>query len=165
MLGVLLLQAVYQQTAALQAVYKHNIRLTCMFSVVRGGSLAEDISAATRIVYLLPAPVVFSELNLAPATASVLSGLPGICTGDGCAVCSDAPLMPACSSGSVMFLSFSLSRQLQGQKSLNYERLPRGAVKRSAGKKGSVHARIDESIRPSRTRQSMRYSARLQPGP
>ncbi len=31
-----------------------------------------------------------------------------------------------------MVLKVSLSRQLQGQKSLNYETLPRGVVKRSA---------------------------------
>ncbi len=81
--------------AALQAVYKRKSRLVCMFSVAKGGSIAEDDSAATRIVYLLPAPAVFSEPDLAPATASVLSSLPGICTGDACAICSDAPLMLA----------------------------------------------------------------------
>ncbi len=46
-----------------------------------------------------------------------------------------------------MVLRLSLSRQLQGQKSLNYQTLPRGVVKRSAGKKGSIHARTDESVR------------------
>ncbi len=80
-------------TAALQAVYKHNSRLKSMFSFVRGGGIAENDSVATRIVYLLPAPAVFSEPDLAPATASKLSSLPGICKGDGCALCSDAPLM------------------------------------------------------------------------
>jgi len=119
----------------LQAVYKHNRRLICMFSVVHEGSIAGNGSAATRIVYLLPAPAGFSDPDLAPATASVLSSVPGICKGDGCALCSDAPLMLACSSGSVMILRFSLSRQLQGQKSLNLKTLARGVVKRSAGKR------------------------------
>jgi hypothetical protein len=82
-------------TAALQTVDEHNRRQICMFSVVSGGSIAENDSAATRVVYLLPAPAVFSEADLAPATASVLSSLPGICKGDACALCSNAPLMLA----------------------------------------------------------------------
>ncbi len=63
----------------------------------RGGkaSIAENDSAATRIVYLLPVPAVLSEPDLSPATASVLSSLPGICKGDACALCSNAPLMLA----------------------------------------------------------------------